>query len=247
MKNILPLSLFFYTLIFFTSCFEAHAFRFSPMSAGLNLTETDRLLFTLENDSDAPIAVELTLKGRVPGLTGDESQPDLNELPVSVFPEQVIIPAKEKRSARVSWTGTTPPSQELPLRLIAEQLPIDLSKEEAAEKGGIKVMMKYVAALYINPGKTKSDVQIESFKISNEGIRTRLINKGTRHQILTKASFTFKNPKVKDQIIELGVEDLKQLQGENMLPGFAREFLIPHTDKTKAISSDFQLSLTLND
>ncbi len=245
MKNqIFLLSLAF---LFFIFNFEAHAFRFSPMSAALDLTQTDRLLFTLENDSDSPIAVELTLRGRVPGLTGEETQPELTDLPVSIFPAQVIIPAKEKRSARVSWTGKTPPVQELPLRLIAEQLPINLSKEENGEQGGIKVMMRYVAALYINPGKTKSDIQVDSFSVSPEGVRAKLINKGSRHQILNNASLIFTSSKDKSKKIELGVEELKQLQGENLLPGFAREFLIPHNERTKKINTDYQLSLILND
>ena len=235
------------TCFFLCLNFSAHAFRFSPMSAALDITQTDRLLFTLENDSDSPIAVELTLRGRVPSLTGEETQPELTDLPVSIFPEQVIIPAKEKRSARVSWTGKTPPPQELPLRLIAEQLPIDLSKEENAEQGGIKVMMRYVAALYINPGKTKSDIQVDSFTLSSEGIKATLINKGSRHQILTNASLVFTSTKDRSKKIELSAEVLKQLQGENLLPGFAREFLIPHNDQTKQINTDYQLSLTLND
>lgn len=184
--------------------------------------------FFVENSSKDPMPVMISVKERQQKIDGSETTPETND--IIVFPPQIIIPANEKRSIRVTWKGQTP-SQEKSYRLIAEQIPLEVKKEKT-KGSGIKMLLKYVAALYVDPGKTKPELHIVSIKHSKKNLQITVENRGTKHAPMLNPELTFKMGKKE---VVLKNEQLKGLSGENLLAKSKRTFLLP---PNKAITTD---------
>lgn len=230
----MKLSIFF---LFFISFFSAnsYAFKFSPMSSTIGIKASDNnVLFYLENDSNQPIAVQVTLAQREMDINGVEKNSKIgNEL--TVYPSQLIIPANEKRSVKVIWTGTVVPVKELAYRLIAEQLPIDLEKSKS-KKASIKVLLRYIAALYVKAEDFSSEISIKEIKIANKVFSIEVNNNGKKHQVLSNLNLKFTDEKNNKKIL-LKPEDLKGMSGENILANSNRIFTFSHTGKFSDINS----------
>lgn len=204
-----------------------YAFKFSPMSAIIKTKGNESsALFALENDTDQPIAIQISLAKREMDINGLETNPKIDNA-LSVYPTQLIIPAHEKRSAKVFWTGKEVPTKEIACRLIAEQLPIDLEKSKT-KKAAIKVLLRYVAALYIQNEDYSSDVNIKSIKFSGKNILIEAQNNGKRHQVLTNLNLQFTH---NGKSIILNPNELKGITGENILSESTRIFSLPREGK----------------
>lgn len=195
-------------------------FSLTPMSHVIELDANQKQAqFLLDNPTNEPMAVEISLRERRQKEDGTEDTPVSKVL--AAFPPQLIIPPEEKRTVRVQWLGDKPKG-ELAFRVVAEQLPLQVDGKK--KKGsGIKMLLKYVAALYVNPGDTEANVQVVEL-IPGEQLQVVVENKGNRHKLLTGAVLTLTDGKEK---IQLKGEALKGLAGENVLAGSRRVFRIP--------------------
>ncbi len=111
-----------------------------------------------------------------------------------------------------------------------------------AKKGkqaGIKMLLKYVAALYVDPGETAADVVLKKFEVSAKGVLITLVNRGSKHAPLLRPELLFNKDKQK---ISLRGDQLKGLAGENILAGTTRQFLVP---PVSGLSEDFSGQLKL--
>jgi fimbrial chaperone protein len=215
------------------------SFTFAPMSQTIELSDNRQAVqFFLENDSPSSMAVELTVKERNMDQAGNETHKTSEE--VKVFPPQVIIPAGEKRAIRVSYSGPKDLKIEKSYRVIAEQLPLNVDAK-TKEKAGIQMLMKYVAALYVAPPSTKSDLKILSHSTNGKELKILIENSGGRHQLLNAPVLKYS---LKDKKQEISAAELQGLAGENVLAGTKREFVIK---TTKSIPSDTKLELKFND
>ncbi|MGZ3787306.1 MAG: fimbria/pilus periplasmic chaperone [Bacteriovorax sp.] len=224
----MKLNIFFltFTLFFSTASF---AFKFSPMSSSIGIKGNDSSsLFYLENDTDQPMAIQLSLAKREMDINGVEVNPKIGD-ELGVYPSQLIIPANEKRSVKVFWSGKDHPVKEQAYRLIAEQLPIDLEKTKN-KKASIKVLLRYVAALYVNANDYSSDVAIKEVKIADKKVSIEVINSGKKHQVLANLNLKFIDEKKKKEI-HFRPEDLKGMTGENVLAESRRLFTFPREGK----------------
>jgi fimbrial chaperone protein len=239
----MKLNLFLILICLFFST-NSHAFKFSPMSATIGVKGNESSsLFYLENDSEQPIAVQVSLAKREMDVTGNESNPKVDS-ELSLYPTQLIIPANEKRSVKVSWTGKEIPTKELAYRLIAEQLPIELEKAKN-KKASIKVLLRYVAALYVKEGDFSSDIVVEELKVSGKKILIVVANNGKKHQVLSNLSLTFKDEKKKKEVL-IKTEDLKGMSGENILAGSKRVFSFPQIGKFSDVNSSEKVKLSFD-
>lgn len=215
-------------------------FKFTPMSQTLNLgTDVERVVFTIENDSDSSIAVELKLKTRHMKMDGSEEQKELSEgAGLSLYPEQLIIPAAQKRSVRVSWESDKEPAHEMAYRVIAEQLPVNLSGDE--KPAGIKMLLRYVAALYVNPGKQKPNVVLEKSSLEKNSLELVLNNKGGQHQVLNDMLLVVEN---EDKTQRIKASEVQGLQGENILAKTGRLFSLPLSGPLSGLKKGIKLDL----
>lgn len=215
------------------------AFNFSPMSQSIELAGATRgAQFLIENEGSTSMAVELTVKERVMDINGVETLNDTKD--VMIFPPQIIIPPGEKRTVRVSYTLKDKPTKEKNYRVIAEQLPLKVDPK-TKDQAGIKMLMKYVAALYASPPDTKADVKIKSWENKGKDLILTLENEGGRHMLLTNPVIKYIHKKEKG---ELKARDLKGLAGENILAGQKRIFKIESSTK---IPKDARVELKIND
>lgn len=197
------------------------AFTFNPMSQSIELGSNQKSAqFLLENDSNEKMAIELSVKVRKMDETGKESLEDTSDM--AVFPPQLIIPAKEKRTIRVNWNGAKELDVEKAFRVIAEQLPLNVD-EKTKKRSGIQMLMKYVAALYVTPKDAKSEMKILETDLKNSQFTITLENSGNKHQILANPEITFKDENNKTV---LKADSLKGLAGENVLAKSKRTFII---------------------
>ena len=169
----------------------AQAFKLTPIEmefspSGRGATQT----FVIENPGAAPEAIELRTYSRSMDAMGEDILvEDIDNF--VVFPAQVILQPGQEQAIRVQWIGDPAPAQELAFRLIAEQLPIDLG--EAQEEGGqMKLLVRYIASLYVVPDGAKPDVALVSAGPSVDGSGLELVfeNSGSAHALLSELVLT---------------------------------------------------------
>lgn len=200
------------------------SFNFSPMSQSIDLGQNRKgAQFLIENDTASNIAVELTVKERQMDENGVEKLLDTKA--VTIFPPLIIVPPKEKRTIRVSYNEKDVIKKEQNFRVIAEQLALNVD-EKKKDKAGIKLLMKYVAALYATPPEAKSDLKLISHKSDGKILTLVVENKGNKHQLLTNPVISFLQNGKKG---ELKTDELKGFAGENVLAGQKRVFKIKST------------------
>jgi fimbrial chaperone protein len=220
-------------LLLFLSLFMG--FKFHPMSQSIELSEKQKAVqFWLENDSDEKLGIELTVKERIMDQNGVETLPDAKD--IVVFPPQVIIPPKDKRAVRVSYSGSGELKNEKAYRVIAEQLPVKVD-EKTKRRSGIQMLMKYLAALYVTPKDAESKIAVDGVKSEGKNILITISNKGNKHQILAKPVLTLKSNDTKHVLKE---KELQGFAGENVLADSVRTFTVPSTLK---LSNDTSATL----
>lgn len=228
--------------IFFS--LNSYAFKFSPMSTTLGIKDgNNSSLFYLENDSEQPIAVQVSLLKREMNLAGAESNPKISGEMI-LYPSQLIIPANEKRSVKVTWVGKEIPSKELAYRLVAEQLPIELEKNKN-KKASIKVLLKYVAALYVEAADFSSAIAVDNVVVSDKKVSIQVANTGLKHQVLSNLNLKFIDEKTKKEI-HFQAEELKGMSGENVLADSKRVFTFPQAGKFIGINSGDKVKISFD-
>lgn len=215
------------------------AFTFNPMSQSIMLGEGQKSAqFLLENDGNENMAIELSVSERKMNEKGEEELPETSEL--SIFPPQLIIPPKEKRTIRVNWNGPTNIKDEKAFRVIAEQLPLKVDPK-IKRKSGIQMLMKYMAALYVTPPDVESKIEVISHSSDGKELKITIQNHGGLHQILAKPEMTFAVGKKKQT---LKADELKGLSGENVLAHSKRIFIIKSAVK---INKEAKATIKINE
>lgn len=213
-------------------------FSFTPMSQSIDLGGKNRSAqFHIENTSAKNIAVELTVRERKMDPQGIETLPKTELL--QIYPPQVLVPPGEKRAIRVNYLGKDIPEAEQSFRVIAEELPVNLEKK-GKEEAGVKMLMRFVAALYATPKDAKHDLSV-SLMPDTAGTSVRVENRGTKHALLMDVVLEYTSEKKKG---EIKGSDLKGLVGENVLAGQTRIFKLP---AKLPIPKDATLKLKVNE
>lgn len=205
------------------------AFRLDPMSGSIELKDNQTYFnFVIENQTTQPLPVQISLYERGIKENGDDDLKETQE--ISAFPDQLIIPPEQKRSVKVIWNGKSKDLKvEKAYRFVAEQLPLELKKNKS-DKSGIKMLLKYVAALYVNPENTESNVNCDL--ISNSDLVCT--NTGTKHQILTFKNLSFEDGKKK---VEFNKDELKRISGENILVNGKRTLNLSFKNELKELKN----------
>lgn len=207
----------------------AHALRltpivaeFAPKGAGANQ------IFRLENETDAPVAVQVSMTVREMDVDGNEELREDEDHWV-VFPPQLVLLPKENRSIRVQWIGDPAPAQELPFRIIAEQLPVELG--DGTERGAqVKLLVRYEGAAYVVPAGAAPDPVVEAAGAvrrpdGSAGLAITVLNRGTAHALLNDLKLHVRPQRGGAETMLAG-DALRGMAGENVLGGKRRRFVI---------------------
>lgn len=225
-KHLLWLGILLLPLLGLTA--PASAFRLIPIE--MNFEPSGRgatQIFRLENDAQTPVAVEISIVGRGQDENGEDVLSGGGDDWV-IFPEQLILEPGQNQSVRVQWIGNAAPPKELPFRLVAEQLPIDVG-QAPAQGAQVRLLVQYKASLYVVPPGVAPKLTVLSAgptKLSDGGtvLDLRVQNSGTAHQILRDPTLTLAAGNTK---VSIKADKLGGLAGENLLPGVTRRFLLP--------------------
>lgn len=200
--------------------------QFAPSGGSVNRS------YNLQNTGDKPVAVQISIVKREMGIDGVETFTD-GEEDFIIYPPQIILKPNENQSIRVTWLGESQPSKELAYRIIAEQIPIESLENTTVEQEGvrvnIKVLFKYIGTIYITPPNAKPNIVLQGAesKVGENGKNDLVLNfenQGTMRQLLTNLKLTLSN---QGKTVTLSGEKLKGIEGENILAGNKRQFIIP--------------------
>ncbi|MBX3585381.1 MAG: molecular chaperone [Ramlibacter sp.] len=217
----------------------AHAISFTPIEmdfspAGRGATQ----VFRLENTTPEPAAVEITVKARAMAANGDDVLTDAEDQ-FNVFPAQVVLQPGQVQTVRVQYVGTSAIEREQAYRLIAEQLPVDVG--QVAQNGGrMRLLVKYVASVYVVPGNVKAVLKVGETRLVAEGdkrwLQVSVTNEGGTRKIL-------KGVKLQVAGMTLSGDQLKGMEGENLLAGTTRVFRVAAPAGLDAVSAPARLIL----
>lgn len=213
-----PKSLFF-VLVFMLLSTNLFAFQFSPLSqefepSGPNATKT----YTVINDSNEPIAIEMKALRRDMDSFGNEVNSDASAY-FSVQPNKFIVKPKETMLVRVQYRGPQTVSSELPFRIKAEQIQYSKGKPtgDEANQSTFNFLYTYISSAYVKPMTVTEKVVVSSISKNEDGeLAIKLVNAGTVHQILDNLHVTIKDSN--GHIVELtDPEQLSSIYGMNLL------------------------------
>lgn len=189
---------------------------------------------TITNLDDSRTPVQLSIFHRDPDEDGKEDfkgMKDAGDL-FQIFPSQVILGPKEKRAVRITYVGDPKMKAEMPFRVIAEEFPINVSDPKKVTNkavASISIATRYIGSLYVTPAGAKPELVIEASPTT--GTKTTEMNLliqniGTTHQTMKQVKLLVKSMNGTAEA-ELNNEGLAGVNGQNILAGRKRRFVIP--------------------
>ncbi|MBI9097423.1 MAG: molecular chaperone [Spirochaetaceae bacterium] len=212
----------FFLFLLQMSISSVYTFSFSPIIKEFDSKGNGRIqTFRIKNESDDPIAVQISMMTRAMNRDGEEINSDASDLFV-IYPHQLILQPDDSQSIRVQWNGPENIDSEQAFRIIAEQLPISFNKENT-NRGQLNIVYRYVGSVYIIPENPSSEISIESVTPLDDHLVIRVKNGGNRHTILEDLILTLSDG---IRTVSLNYDDLPHMAGENILAGIVRDFSI---------------------
>lgn len=209
---------------------DAQAFRFSPFRAKFEPSGADsNQIFQVDNNTGVPATVQIRIAERRIDVDGGETLRD-NEKDFAIYPPQIILPPHTTRAVRVQWIGDPNLKEERAFRIIAEQLPVNLSKERP-KGSSVKILVSYHGALFVTPPGLSQNVTLDFFGVSQDPEQKRMLeivlhNRGTQHALLRNLKLSIKDDR--GSVVPLADEKaLKGMIGESILAKQRRRFLLP--------------------
>lgn len=243
--------------VFATSTAYA-AFEFSPIITTLAPSGPEASTsMTVSNPGDTKIPVQVTIVAREPNEEGKEvyAESDAVSDMFRIFPGQVVLNPKETRTIRVTYVGSPKIKSEMAFRVIAEELPVDVSDPNKVYKkavANVTIAIKYVGSLYVTPAGAKPELQVEAKKSEtapakkgdkvSEQLVVIVTNKGTTHLVVRKPTLKIQSLVDNSEVI-FQENDLPSFNNLNILAGKTRKFVLDWPKKLPvgAVKASFDL------
>lgn len=192
---------------------------FEPSGRGVNE------VFQVENDRNEPVTVTIRMTQRIVDVDGNETTPDTNDF--TVFPTEIILQPKSSRGVRVKYEGDPAPKSELSYRIIAEETPLNMRR--GSPGASVFLTVRYIGSVYVVPKGAKADVVVASARAmpAAQGAQLEIVleNRGSRHAIIDEPSLTVSSGGTTVAMDKVVIDS--RLNGENILAGGQRRFLLP--------------------
>ena len=193
------------------------AYQFSPLNVTFEPSGGGSAkVYTIVNDSDSAIAIEVSAVKRSITIDGEEYNEDASQY-FTIQPSKMIINPQSTQLVRVQYRGPRTVTEELSFRIISEQIPYSTGAKSEGEGQMISFLFVYSTSAYVQPGKIVEKVG-SSATINEDGkLEIRIDNKGSVHQLLNDLSITVKGNK--GGTYTLTDEDMGAIKGSNLLCG----------------------------
>ena len=198
-------------LLFISSALMAY--QLSPLNVTYAPTGADSAkVYTITNDSDSPIAIEVTAEQRIIDLDGNEVNQDGSAY-FSIQPSRMIIPADTTQLVRVQYRGPSTVTRELSFRIVAEQIPMPRGAQEA--ESGQMISFVYSTSAYVKPSRIVESVSTSVSRNDEGKLEVILENTGSVHQMLNSLSITLHGDDGSSYV--LTEDELAPVSGKNLL------------------------------
>lgn len=196
----------------------AAAITVSPTSMQLDLKAQRSRTLTVRNPKQQTVPVKVSTAIVTATEHGEEVRESTEDL--IAFPSQFMLEPGESRQVRVGSRFTERPDVERFYRVVVEELPVDLSPDPAS-RSGVKVVLRYVTALYLTPASPASAASLEEVRRAEGGLVFHLRNDGNAHTHLRELVMTLRQGG--DSVRLNGSDQLGALQNVNLFARSRRE------------------------
>ena len=193
------------------------AYQFSPLNVTFEPSGGGSAkVYTIVNDSDSAIAVEVSAVKRSITIDGEGYNEDASQY-FTIQPSKMIINPQSTQLVRVQYRGPRTVTEELSFRIISEQIPYSTGAKSEGEGQMISFLFVYSTSAYVQPGKIVE--KVETTASINEDGKLEIVfnNKGSVHQLLNDLSVTIKGNN--GSTYTLTDEDMGAIKGSNLLCG----------------------------
>ena len=227
--------------------FSLMAYQLSPLNATYDPSGAGSAkVYTIVNDSDSPIAIEVRAEQRIVDIDGNENNQDGSAY-FMIQPNKMIIRPDSTQLVRVQYRGPQTVTRELSFRIISEQIamPRGAQLEEAGQM--ISFLFVYSTSAYVKPSRIVESVT-PSVTVTEDGkLEIVLENTGSVHQMLNSLTVTLTGDD--GSTYTLTEEELAPLSGQNLLTDSKLRTIIERPEALSAagnitaeISYDFTYS-----
>jgi len=213
----------------FAAPVAAHAYELEPIVVQLTPSGNGSVQsMTVTNTHDVPIAIEVAVYRREQNVDGSEvREEELEE--ILLTPPQMVIAPGSSQSFKVRYVGPQDVQRERTYRIITEQLPISLKKEQREDfSAQVSMRYRYEAALYVVPPQREPSFRLlESRPVEENGERfleLDIASEGNMRAILQEPRLTLTHA---GGTTTLSGDDIGMLEGLNILAGNHRLVRLP--------------------
>ncbi len=206
-----------FVLILCFAISSAFSFQFSPMSATYDSSGAGSAkVYTVTNDSNSPIAVQVKALTRSIGIDGEEITEDASSY-FSIQPSKMIVKPQSTQLVRVQYRGPRLVAKEASYRIEAEQIPYSTGASNNESGQMINFLFVYSTTAYVAPPKVVEGIS-SSASINAEGkLEILITNTGSVHQMLNSLAITVHGED--GSSYALTKEDMGNVSGANLLAG----------------------------
>ena len=195
--------------------FTLMAYQLSPLNVTYDPTGAGSAkVYTIVNDSDSPIAIEVRAEQRIIDIDGNEANQDGSAY-FSIQPNRMIIRPDSTQLVRVQYRGPQTVTKELSFRIISEQIPMPRGAQDAESGQMISFLFVYSTSAYVKPSRIVESVTPSVTATDDGKLEVVLENTGSVHQMLNTLSITLTGDNAEEYV--LTEEELAPLAGQNLL------------------------------
>ena len=195
--------------------FALMAYQLSPLNVTYDPTGAGSAkVYTIVNDSDSPIAIEVRAEQRIIDIDGNEANQDGSAY-FSIQPNRMIIRPDSTQLVRVQYRGPQTVTKELSFRIISEQIPMPRGAQDAESGQMISFLFVYSTSAYVKPSRIVESVTPSVTATDDGKLEVVLENTGSVHQMLNNLAITLTGDDGSSYV--LSEEELGPLKGQNLL------------------------------
>ena len=213
------------------------AYQLSPLSATYDPSGAGSArVYTITNDSDSPIAIEINAFSRNIDIDGNEYTEDASAY-FQIQPRRMIIRPQSSQLVRVQYRGPQTVTREMAYRIISEQIPYSVGASQQESGQMISFLFVYSTSAYVRPTRVVERVSTTA-GINDEGkLEVRIENTGSVHQLLNDIAITVTSSE--GDSYAFTESDLESITGSNLLTDSSRRVII---DVPEILEGDTGLS-----
>ncbi len=202
-------------LLLFLLPFSVMAYQLSPLNVTYDPSGAGSAkVYTIVNDSDAPIAIEVRAEQRIVDIDGNEANQDGSAY-FSIQPSRMIIRPDSTQLVRVQYRGPQTVTRELSFRIISEQIAMPRGAQDNESGQMISFLFVYSTSAYVRPSRIVESVAPAVSETEEGKLEIVLENTGSVHQMLNNLAITLTGDDGSSYV--LSEEELGPLKGQNLL------------------------------